>query len=229
MASQPCGGTKPNKPTHCVYKQLVHSYLLELYFLKGGGQVTQKFWLKNLSWFCIKTGNINYVKMKNRKDAYTMLFLSRWKTFKIGGHRSFLKHIILLRLKPSDYSNSIIYVNKRVGLLCCIDRIIVPDAIRYPIAINLLVSDLLTWHMRCVRLFLHHNRFCIYIVLVPYSLLVILTSIWQRLVPCIREGMFTQSGAPSTTSHSHIKRLSISLFGKSTWLLHVVFFTSSGT
>ena len=30
---------------------------------------------------------------------------------------------------------------------------------------------------------------------------VILTSIWQRRVSCMRQGMFTLFGAPSTTSH----------------------------
>ena len=49
----------------------------------------------------------------------------------------------------------------------------VPEAIHNPIAIKLLVSDLLTGHICYVRLFLHYNRFCIYILLVPCKSFVI--------------------------------------------------------
>ena len=42
----------------------------------------------------------------------------------------------------------------------------VPDAIHNPVhvAIKLLVSGLLTGHICYVHMFLHHNRFCIYIL-----------------------------------------------------------------
>ena len=39
----------------------------------------------------------------------------------------------------------------------------VPEAIHNPVAIKLLVSGLLTRRIYYVHLFLHHNRFCIYI------------------------------------------------------------------
>ena len=37
----------------------------------------------------------------------------------------------------------------------------------------------------------------------------------------MRQGMFTVSGSSSTTSHTDILHLSISLFGKSSWLINV--------
>ena len=52
----------------------------------------------------------------------------------------------------------------------------VPEAIHNPIAIKLLMWDLLTGHTCYVRLFLHHNIFCIYIKLGPCKSFVILTS-----------------------------------------------------
>ena len=39
----------------------------------------------------------------------------------------------------------------------------VPEAIHNPLAIKLLVSGLLTGHICNVRLFVHHNSFCVYI------------------------------------------------------------------
>ena len=45
-----------------------------------------------------------------------------------------------------------------------------------------------------------------------------------RQVLCMRQGMFTLSGAPSTTSqigYSHL--VHFTLFGKSSWLMHVDF------
>ena len=41
----------------------------------------------------------------------------------------------------------------------------VPEAIHNSVAIKLLVSGLLTGHICYVHLFLHHNRFCIYILI----------------------------------------------------------------
>ena len=70
-------------------------------------------------------------------------------------------------------------------------------------------SGLLTGHICYVYLFLHHNRSYIHISLVPCKSFVILTSYWQRWVSCMRQGMFTLSGAPSTTSHFDINILSI--------------------
>ena len=52
----------------------------------------------------------------------------------------------------------------------------VPEAIHNQVAIKLLVSGLLTEHICYVYLFLHHNRFYIYILLVPCKSFVILTS-----------------------------------------------------
>ena len=54
----------------------------------------------------------------------------------------------------------------------------VPEAFHNPVAtcIKLLVSGLLTGHVCYVHVFLHHNRFCIYIKLVPCKSFVILTS-----------------------------------------------------
>ena len=62
----------------------------------------------------------------------------------------------------------------RIALLC--GQIFVPEAIHNQIAIKLLVSGLLTGHVCYVYLFLHHNRFYIYILLVPCKSFVILTS-----------------------------------------------------
>ena len=39
----------------------------------------------------------------------------------------------------------------------------IADAIHNPVAIKLLMSDLLTGYICYVPLFLHHNRFCIHI------------------------------------------------------------------
>ena len=41
----------------------------------------------------------------------------------------------------------------------------VPEVIHYPVAIKLLVSGLMTRHICYVHLFIHHNRFCIYILI----------------------------------------------------------------
>ena len=51
---------------------------------------------------------------------------------------------------------------------CCVDRT-VPEAIHNLVAIKLPVSDLLTLHIQVcyVYLFLNHDRFFIYIFLVP--------------------------------------------------------------
>ena len=95
----------------------------------------------------------------------------------------------------------------RIALLCW--QIFVPEAIHNQVAIKLLVSGLLTGHICCVYLFLHHNRSYIYILIVPCKSFVILTSYWQRRVSCMRQGMLTLSGAPSTTSHLDINILSI--------------------
>ena len=70
---------------------------------------------------------------------------------------------------------------------------------------------LLTGHICSVYLFLHHNRFYIYISLVPCKPFVNLTSYWQRWVSCMRQGMFTLSGSTSTISHPQE-------YGNYTWL-----------
>ena len=49
----------------------------------------------------------------------------------------------------------------------------VPYAIHNPVAIKLLVSGLLTRHLCHVHLFLHHIRFCIYILISSVQVLLI--------------------------------------------------------
>ena len=94
---------------------------------------------------------------------------------------------------------------QRIALLC---GQIVPEPIHNPVAIKLLVSGLLTRHMLYTSVFTSWHILYWYFNWFRASL-AILTSYWQRRVSCMRQGMFTLSGTPSTTSHLDINILSI--------------------